>query len=285
MSDFYPLGSPEGGTVSPNGAPIAILPKSSVFVNTCCQGIVSRLLVLTKVDMIWCNIYRYDVHPNARISVLFILRMETPVNSPLLSEVGTMLTSQLFWLVFATASFTAYAMYIVAYVFESRLPGRDVPVWRGQSKAFMPGDFGLSLLVAVGVFYYGDVTADWTGSNWFKMLSIVVGVVTFLVSRQFLYTQRDYSWQAWCSPSKRYHDFVMFLLFCAVALYICLPSYLLTSWTETVLSKLLGLLGLAIWVVGNVYDFTHGEVPNDRQHPSVYQPIWVKWRRTAVRRG
>ncbi len=196
-----------------------------------------------------------------------------------------MLSSWSFWLVFATASFTAYGMYIVAYLFESRLPGRgpnDVPVWYQQSRAFMPGDFGLALLVAVGVYYRGDVTVGWAESAWFKVLSIAVGIVTFLASRKFLYTPRDYPPEAWRSPSKRYHDIVMFFAFCTVAVYVCLPAYFMTSWTETVLSKLLGLFGLAVWIVGNVCDFKNDEVPNARQHPSVYEPIWLKWRRSLV---
>jgi len=207
------------------------------------------------------------------------------VSGLLLSEVGTMLSSWSFWLVFAMASFTAYGMYIVAYLFESRLPGRgpnDIPVWYQQSRAFMPGDFGLALLVAVSVYCRGNVTVGWAESAWFKVLPIAVGIVTFLASRKFLYTPRDYPPEAWRSPSKRYHDIVMFFAFCAVAVYVCLPAYFMTSWSETVLSKLLGLLGLAVWSVGNVCDFKNDEVPNARQHPSVYEPIWLKWRRSLV---
>lgn len=54
-----------------------------------------------------------------------------------------------------------YAMFLVAYVFESRLPGIGpdrIPVWRYQSRAFLPGDFGLTLFVTSGLCLFDQAS-------------------------------------------------------------------------------------------------------------------------------
>lgn len=199
----------------------------------------------------------------------------------------TLLSGSSFWLTFVGISAIPYALYLVAYVFESRRPGdgpNDVPVWKDQSRAFMPGDFGLALMVAVCLQYRGDVTARWATSGWSAIAALSIGLGVFLFARRFLYTPKDYSRRAWNSPSKLWHDFVMFLLFSAVAAYVCVPVYLTTDWKTLVLAKLISLFGLALWCLGNVYDFTHHETPNSRQHPSTYRPIWRKVPQTVPSR-
>lgn len=188
-----------------------------------------------------------------------------------------MLSGISFWLMLVGVSAIPYAMYPVAYLGESRRPGRgpnDVPVWRDQSRAFMPGDFGLALMVTCCLQLRSRLAADWAISLWFKGLVLLVAVGIFLAARTYLYTPKHYSRSAWNSPSKRYHDFVMFLLFGSVALYVCLPVYLTISWQSYWSVHLLGLFGLALWVTGNVYDFTHNETPSARQHPAAWTPIW-----------
>lgn len=185
----------------------------------------------------------------------------------------SLLSSQLFWVSLIVANIISYAMYLVAYVLESRVPGKDAPIWRYQSKAYVPGDFGLSLMVAVGLYIRtSSATVEWADSRWYLGLCCVIGLLVYNFARKFLFTDKDYTWGAWRSPSKRYHDKVMFFGFCSAALYICLPAYF---FTETVLTvKLIGLFGLLIWIGGNVYDAVTKETPNQYQHPSVYLPIW-----------
>jgi len=205
----------------------------------------------------------------------FHLRMETAMTEELFS----VLTNTHFWWTFVVVSAVPYALFVVAYIGESRRPGNnpdDVPVWRDQSRAFLPGDFGLALMFTCCLQYRGDVTARWAVSTWLGLSALCIGIATFLFARLFLYTTANYSKAAWNSPSKRYHDFVMYLLFGAAAIYVCIPVYFASQWQSSVLVKLLGLFGLAVWVVGNIYDFTHSETPNRRQHPHEYQPIWRK---------
>lgn len=198
----------------------------------------------------------------------------------MISELLSMLSSSSFWLTFFVLSAIPYGMYLVAYLFEGRLPGNgpnDVPVWKDQSRAFMPGDFGLALFVAVAGFYQDTMTFSWAEQPfWVNLLIPLFGLGVYFGAREFLYREADYTRAAWESPSKRYHDVVMFLAFSIIAAGLCVPFYFFSTWSGIVLSKLLGVFGLALWIVGNVYDFTHNETPNARQHPTVYQPIWRK---------
>lgn len=159
-----------------------------------------------------------------------------------------MLQSSVFWLSFVICAVISYGMYVIAWLFESRSPGDKpgvkVPVWRYQSKAFMPGDFGLSLLVATGVWLHAQVTIGWATSIWFGLVSLLAGLAIFIIARRFMYTPRDYTKEAWNSPSKRYHDGVMFFGFAGTAMYVCLPAYFVTDWSDNLLVKLLGLSGL-----------------------------------------
>ena len=192
----------------------------------------------------------------------------------MLENLQDMLSSPLFWGSFLALTVVSYGLYLVAWLFESRIPLVDTPVWKDQSKAFMPGDAGLSLLVAVGIWHYGQVEIGWQQSVLTALFALGIAVVTFVIARRFLYTSNDYTREAWNSPSKLYHDYVMYVLFCWLAVWVCIPAYLFTDWTGNLLTKLVGVFGLSLWVAGNAWDFTHDEVPNPRQHPTIYKPIW-----------
>lgn len=168
------------------------------------------------------------------------------------------------WLVM---SLVPYAMYAVAYVFESRVPGRDVPVWRGQSKAFVPGDLALSLFMAAPGKSVRPVS--------FRrhVVGVVVGVAALIAVRRLTYKPTDYTPEAWRSPSKLYHDVAICMLFGWLGVTRVTPFYL-SDWSQATARKILGLLGLAVWMGGLVWDETHDEVPNSRQHPTHYRPIW-----------
>jgi hypothetical protein len=161
-------------------------------------------------------------------------------------------------------------MYAIAIVFESRFPVKDVPVWHQQSKAYLPGDSGLALMVAIGICLRPYSKADWISDPWFLVSCYTIGWVIYYLARKFLYTSSHYGRIAWRSPSKQYHDVVMFLIFSATAIYVCLPAYFLSPWRGFISVKALGLFGLLIWIGGNIYDFTHDEVPNNKQHPVTY---------------
>ena len=182
-----------------------------------------------------------------------------------------------------------YGMYLVAWLGEGRRPGdgpRDAPVWRDQSRAFLPGDFGLALFTTSGLFMHaqGDLWS-WTTAWWWRWgVGAALAITVWLVGRRVLYSADDYTPEQWRSPSKRYHDFIMFGAFPFVVIGWALPGYL-AHWT--VLNAIviaLGLLGIASWVVCLALDAIGGKVPNARQHPSEWTPLWLRlWVRWSYR--
>lgn len=181
--------------------------------------------------------------------------------------------SGVFWAVFLTASFVAYAMYLVAFLFESRVPFRDIPVWKDQSRAFLPGDFCLAFTMAVGAYSYPADITSWAMLAFFAV-GLIVGIVVYIVARRYVSTDNDYSKEAWNSPSKKYHDRVMYFFFAGILIAIGIPGYFVSPYAP---EKWLGLVGLTIWASLNLWDYTHKIDPRkQRQHPNVYWPIWEK---------
>jgi hypothetical protein len=168
------------------------------------------------------------------------------------------------WLV---ASLQPYAIYLVGYVFESRLPGRDMPVLKDQSLAFLPGEAGLALFVAAAEKVRPTTLAR-------HIAGLLLGLVAFIVIRYITYSPSDYSAKAWWSPTKIYHDVVICGVFGYLVVVRALPFYTGTRFGYMFAQKVLGLTGLAVWATGVVWDEFHDIVPNSRQHPSEWKSIW-----------
>lgn len=177
-------------------------------------------------------------------------------------------------------SLVPYGMFLVAWYRESRL----APIWKGQSKAFMPGDFGLSLAAAVGVvIVISHGLPEWVIAWWWQWLLFSVLAVAFVVfvGRHVLYKPNDYFAEAWQSPSKRYHDGVMYCIFPALAFIFVVPAYLQPWIGEGVAMRIIGILGVTLWACGLWWDATHDEVPNPNQHPREWKPREREQKRTG----
>ena len=173
-----------------------------------------------------------------------------------------------------------YAMYLVAWIFESRKPGNgsnNIPVWRDQSRAFLPGDFGLALAAAAGILLAREGFPSWATSWWWLGIAVAAGLTVFWVGRRVLYSEKDYTPEAWRSPSKRWHDFVMFFGFTVASVAFILPGFI-AHWggEEGNAPTSLAIFGVLFWLVCLVYDNVARQTPNPRQHPTVYQPLWRK---------
>ena len=158
----------------------------------------------------------------------------------------------------------AYAMFAVAYVFESRLPFRDVPVWRLQSKAFLPGDLSFAFCIALSTPSWPTLRLGVIG------LVVAVGVVTFLR----VTAKKDYG-RARMSPSKLYHDYIVSSVF---AFLLVIGWWPVLSGDENLAGWWIAAaaIGMGIWLVGMVWDITTKTVPNPQQHPDDWRPIWRK---------
>lgn len=165
-------------------------------------------------------------------------------------------------------SLLPYQIYLIGYVFESRVPFRDMPVFKDQSLAFLPGDAGLALAIAAA-----DKIAEATLAR--RIGGLLLGVVAFVVIRRVTYKPSDYSAKAWRSPTKIYHDVVICAVFGYLIVVRALPFYVGTPISYKTLQKLLGLFGVLVWAGGVLWDETHDTVPNARQHPTEWKPIWA----------
>jgi FtsH-binding integral membrane protein len=185
-----------------------------------------------------------------------------------LSEIIRMLSEGKFWIAFFICLLAPYAMYIVAYVFRDRFPRRDAPIWQDQSKASTPGNFGLALLAAVGIYFYADISDWWKSPIWLEF-SIIAGLLAFGFIR--LFQHRYYSEEVLNCPSKLYHDFVMYLLFGLIAFYVCLPVYFLDNNSCNIAAESIGIDGLVFWFLCNVWDLAHGETLGAKQCKTVLE--------------
>jgi len=165
-----------------------------------------------------------------------------------------------------------YGMFPVAWYFESRDIGSGVPIWRDQSKAFVPGDAGLVLATAIGILLARDQgLPGWSSTWWWYTLSILAPLGALYVGRRLLYNKDSYTKRQWNSPSKWYHDVVMFGMFPAVAFVYIFPMYW-PVWPEGGAPvRITGLLGIVLWLSGLVWDAIFKQVPNPRQHPEHYE--------------
>jgi hypothetical protein len=176
---------------------------------------------------------------------------------------------------FISWAITPLGMIFVGIVFESRV----IPLWGDQSRAFNPGDIGLGFTLATGVYLYQQIPSDsfWVSG---RMVSIgcIVAVLTCYVMRTWIDGENNYSRGALNSPTKLYHDFVLYLGFLWALVSACVPGILFgTSWGGDNLScKLVGLVGFAVWVYGMYLDATDEESERKSRvrHTAFYQPIW-----------
>lgn len=197
--------------------------------------------------------------------------------SPVLSE---MLESSSFWWTFVLVCAAPYTMILVAILFESRFPGAGanrLPLWRGQSKAYLPGALGLAFMVTTCLYLRSKIEFNVTLSVLLGLASIGLGVVVFYVMRKLMNSQESRK-RSWRSPSKVWHDFVAFFLFTAALFYVCIPvwSAALIIEPQWQLPCLLGIgVAAVFWGGGMLYDRLFPErLDATRRHPDQWEWFW-----------
>ncbi len=86
---------------------------------------------------------------------------------------------------------TPFAMILIARFGEHR----RLPLWRGQSRAFFPGDLFLGIVFASGVY-------AWRGWNWLWFaVSVAIGAAIVCVFR-YMVDRPHYNAHAFRSPAK-----------------------------------------------------------------------------------
>ena len=184
-----------------------------------------------------------------------------------------MLGDERFWGALAFAwTVTPIGFILVGIVFESRL----VPLWRDQARGFMPGDIALGVVFAVGYYLTPQVDLkDWWRSVEFALVVLVVSIATFYLMRK-KFDGPNYTDDALKTPTKRYHDYVLFGGYTWVLIYLCVPAILTsTSWGVGNLGvKLVAMTALGAWVGTVALDVANPRIPSPRAHAYSYYPIW-----------
>ncbi|MCL2002353.1 hypothetical protein FWG76_03025, partial [Candidatus Saccharibacteria bacterium] len=150
-------------------------------------------------------------------------------------------------------------MFILGWVLESR----TIPIGKGQSRGFFPGDFGLAVVLTASVKSFATIselppffltpayTALVVCGGW------VIGVAFTLHDR------RRYTRRAYLSPTKLYHDFGIICFYGPLIAIIALPALLFgrsSVWSTVALS------GLLLWLGGLALDTRR--IPIDPQDPA-----------------
>ena len=175
--------------------------------------------------------------------------------------------------------------FIVALVFESRVP----PIGQHQSKAFLPGDFFLVLMVVNAHFFWSSEYAPKPGSlwyyifvpNWDRHLLSWIGVIVCVFAPLIIYptlTARDhanYPWYESCiSPTKQFHDIFGYLII--PFLFIGMGGIPMLIPTEANVYSVLSWGCLLLYVALVTIDSLKGASKEDMylRHPYDWQPIW-----------
>lgn len=164
--------------------------------------------------------------------------------------------------------FTPGLFVLMGLVGESRL----VPLVKNQSRAFMPGDLFLGWVFATGWYFHPEF------DNLLLGIGLAVGGVGLVLMRSKFDGINNYPIRALQSPTKMYHDYILYVGYTAALVSVAVPGVLTSSWDGVVLAKVVALVAFAIWVIGLMIDGLDQGMPQKRplMHPSDWQPIWRK---------
>ena len=177
-------------------------------------------------------------------------------------------------------SLIPYGMYLVSFIFKGQKPGyglNKIPVWKGQSKAFFPGDLGLTLFLTVGFYLFSNIeNTIIVNFQWLVFGGLVLAIIATIIGRRVLYKENSCTKKEWNSLTKRYHDAVMYAMFPFLVVLWCVPGYCFVFSSSKWQILAVGFIGLSVWIAGIVWDVVSKEVPNKFQHQTTGKPIWQR---------
>lgn len=161
-------------------------------------------------------------------------------------------------------------MFVVAGISERRI----MPFWRGQSRAFIPGDLMLGVAFAASVYQIRLLPNDgWWSNGWYPVAVAVIAALLFMVMRLFI-DAPGYDKAPGASkdcPTKWFHDIVGYLIYGTVLGVVAIPTLFSTpfSW-----AKVAEIVGLVVWVCGLIVDM----VDSQQMIPAMMHPSdWANW--------
>lgn len=173
---------------------------------------------------------------------------------------------------------TPIGLYIVAYILESRLVGRDFRPFVDAFLGFMPGD--LFLGAAFGCFVWAVDRSPgeqgWWASSWWHLVVFIGAIVGGLLARKFL-DSPNYTRRQMRSPSKLYHDVALYMGYGYMFTTTAIAALAHDGWSVAIY---FGLVCVALWIACLIADIrmparTSRRFAN-KAHPKYGwdRPIW-----------
>ncbi|MBO7560584.1 hypothetical protein J6T21_00900 [Candidatus Saccharibacteria bacterium] len=171
-------------------------------------------------------------------------------------------------------------MFINGWVFESRL----VPFWKGQSKAFLPGDFSLGIAAVAFISMYvknpcyGRVYSIW---YWFATAAICAVLASIWRHVDISNCPRD----IWYTPTKLTHDICGYFICMWILVSLGVPQLIWAIGNGFNFGKcstewIVFAACVAFYLAWGIYDLTHPATPEEvaMRHPGKgqYKPIWKR---------
>lgn len=189
----------------------------------------------------------------------------TLINLYIAAPINKFLMVGLFWL------FWPGLMFLVGFVGESRL----VPIWKHQSKVFIPGEFFLGTALVAELGMWKVRTSIWSDNlgMWVIVVSMVI-LILFPALRN-----RDvvnYPPRAIKSPTKITHDIVGYILIPIAMIGLGVPYIPLIFMRDNLANWVVFLASMVGYSVCVAIDCKNGFTLEDTQarHPSDWRPIW-----------
>jgi hypothetical protein len=162
-------------------------------------------------------------------------------------------------------SVTPGMMFVLGWTLE----GRTLPI-RENSRAFLPGDFFLGTLLASSVALLNTAESSaswWTSYEWLWV--VFVGTTLVSIAVNALCDWPHYGRRQLLSPTKLWHEFVIFCLYGSLLIGLSLPAFVYGELSVFgILLRIAQLGSLAVWVAGLWWDGTRVKLDPEKLHPT-----------------
>lgn len=176
---------------------------------------------------------------------------------------------------------TPVMLYLVKWVFESKVPFRHYHPWYDAFRGFMPGDLFLGVVFALSVQLTAGLDSDqhWYNSGVWHVVVLIGAVIGGLLARKFLDGPPVYNRRQMRSPSKLYHDIVLYMGFGYLLFTVGMSALVGTDWDGTTLYLKIGMITTFVaWIVCLISDATaplhQRQRWGEKSHPSRWRRIW-----------
>lgn len=160
---------------------------------------------------------------------------------------------------------TPVTMFIIGILAEKRI----LPIGKGQSRAFIPGDFCLGPIMGLAVAQIPLLPKSGFWQSWFWPVAVVVVAIVAIVFQRLVGDAPNYKVSEGAtanSPTKWYHDIVLYGILGSTMAVVAIPVLVSTAntWLKFAMVAL-----LFVWLIGLIYDSIRPEHMRRRvMHPS-----------------